>query len=179
MQMMSANAMDVFVTLFHKCCEQLAAPWKQNEPFSNPQCTIFVNIMHPLLELTQCLLQSLSATTFCFKDARLVQELFTLHKILCTKPPFGFLSAILTDIQEKIISLLVLFMQGTKEAPQSEEGIFKRMFLLNSLFAILSLFFLTGVLRFPDFFCVDGLSKLYPPYGVSKKRLHTLLSLQF
>jgi len=122
MQMFSANALDIFIQLFHKCCEQLAAPWKQNEPLSNPQCTVFVNIAHLLLNLTSTLLTNLSSTTFCFKDARLVQELFTLHKILCTKPPFGYLTSILTDTQEKIISLLVIFMRGTKEAPESEEG---------------------------------------------------------
>ena len=128
MQMFSANALDIFIQLFHKCCEQLVAPWKQNEPLSNPQCTVFVNIAHLLLNLTSTLLNNLSSTTFCFKDARLVQELFTLHKILCTKPPFGYLTSILTNTQEKIISLLVIFMQGTKQAPESEDG----MLILSS-----------------------------------------------
>ena len=122
MKMMSANAMDVFINLIQKCYEQLVAPWKQNEPFSNPQCTIFVNIIHPLLDLTENLFKNMATTSFCFKDSRLVQQLFSLHKILCTKPPFGYLASVLTDIQEKIIAVLVLFMQGTKDAPESEDG---------------------------------------------------------
>ena len=117
MKMMSANAMDVFINLIQKCYEQLVAPWKQNEPFSNPQCTIFVNIIHPLLDLTENLFKNMATTSFCFKDSRLVQQLFSLHKILCTKPPFGYLASVLTDIQEKIIAVLVLFMQEPKMHP--------------------------------------------------------------
>ena len=122
MQMISSNAMDIFIQVFHKVCEQLQAPWKQNEPFSNPQCTMLVNIADLLLELTDILLKHILTTSYTFKDARLVQELFTLHKILCTKPPSGCLTSILTRIQENIVQLLIEFLQGTTEAPDSEEG---------------------------------------------------------
>lgn len=122
MQMISSNAMGIFIQIIHKVCEQLQAPWKQNEPFSNPQCTMLVNIAALLLEMTDTLLTHILTTTYTFKDARLVQELFTLHKILCTKPPSGCLASLLTSIQENIVQLLIKFLQGTTDAPDSEEG---------------------------------------------------------
>ena len=98
-QMFSSNAMGVFVTLFHKISEQLLMPWKLNEPFSNNQFSLFVTTVSILLQLTDVLLTHLLPTSFCFKDGRLPQELFSLHKILCTKPPVGPLQSVLTSIQ--------------------------------------------------------------------------------
>lgn len=122
-QMFSSNAMGTFISVFHKIAEQLLAPWKLNEPFSSNQSSIFVTTTSLLLELTDILLTHLLSTPFCFKDGRLPQELFSLHKILCSKPPAGPLTCILTTIQERIIELLIKFMKGTSKAPESEEAV--------------------------------------------------------
>lgn len=122
-QMFSSNAMGVLILLMRKISEQLVMPWKLQEPFSNNQFSIFITITRHILELIDVLLTHLLPTSFCFKDSRLVTELFSLHKILCSKPPVGPLTCILTTIQEQIIALLIKFMKGTTEAPSSEEAV--------------------------------------------------------
>lgn len=122
-QMFSANAIEVFITLFIKLGENLALLWKQNEPFTNSQCFILVNITMTLLELTDTLLSHSLTTSFGFKDVRLIQQLFVLHKVLCSKPPAGILSSVLANIQDGIIELLRKFMKFTSNAPESEEAV--------------------------------------------------------
>ena len=121
-EMFSSNAMEIFILTFHKVNEQLLLPWKQNQSFSNENCFILVNIANYMLGLTKVLLKHLLMTSFCFKDSRLIQELFILHKILCSKPPVGLFSTMLVKMQEEIINLLILFLQGTDKAPESEDG---------------------------------------------------------
>ena len=120
--MFSSNAMEIFILSFRKLSSQLLTPWKQNQPFSNNISFIQVTIAKLLLELTDLLLSHLLTTTFCYKDGRLVKELFMLHKILCSKPPVGQVASMLTKIQEDIITLLIKFMKFSSKAPESEEG---------------------------------------------------------
>lgn len=136
-QMFSANAIEVFITLFIKLGENLALLWKQNEPFTNSQCFILVNITMTLLELTDTLLSHSLTTSFGFKDVRLIQQLFVLHKVLCSKPPAGILSSVLANIQDGIIELLRKFMKFTSNTPESEEGKKIHIFLSHISFYVL------------------------------------------
>ena len=120
--MFSCNAMEIFILSIQKLSARLLLPWKQNQPFTNNYSFINVTIATLLLELIDLLLTHLLNTSFCFKDGRLIQELFTLHKILCSKPPAGQVTSMLTKIQEDIIGLLIKFMKFTSKAPESEEG---------------------------------------------------------
>ncbi|XP_065669251.1 protein virilizer homolog isoform X3 [Hydra vulgaris] len=169
-EMFSSNAMEIFILTFHKVNEQLLLPWKQNQSFSNENCFILVNIANYLLGITKVLLKHLLMTSFCFQDIRLIQELFVLHKILCSKTPVGLFSTMLVKMQEEIINILILFLQGTEKTPESEDDVKK------STWYILLKELLTFLVIRPENF-VTGLvllSELLP----TPLPIHTLWDIQ-
>eukprot|EP00794_Sanderia_malayensis_P018833 gene18834-20729_t len=121
-QLLAANAMDIFIQLLGKVGERLVTPWRQNQPFSNHQCSVLVSLSVPLLQLIHKMMVELIDTgTVEFKDSRLLHGVFVLHTILCSKPAAGILYTTIQKVQSEIVSILLKFT--SVNAPESQDAL--------------------------------------------------------
>ena len=98
-QLFSANAIDTFIQLLSKLGERLVTPWRQNQAFSSHHCFVLVNMTVPLLQLIHgMLVELIDSGKVPFKDARLLNGIFVLHTILCSRPVAGQLFTTISQV---------------------------------------------------------------------------------
>ncbi|XP_028392294.1 protein virilizer homolog isoform X2 [Dendronephthya gigantea] len=151
-QLFSANAMDVFITLTQKINEFLQRPWLQGQPFTSGHCYYVVSIVLPLLACVNRLLaELLSTSVYQFKDTRLLTELMALYSIMCSVS--GSLSSIAQKVQNEIVDVLMAFTRPVLQTNDTEEAI------NNSVWLLMLKELLQHTMSRPQFF-LGGLSLL-------------------
>ncbi|XP_077982853.1 protein virilizer homolog [Glandiceps talaboti] len=116
-QLFSAEAMEVFISVFKKLGDFLLRPWQEGFPQPSSVNHIIESIVTPLLIVTRRMLtELLSSTKAEFRDVRLVSCMLTLHTVLCS-PTSSILSSDTARVQSLILDVLLTF---TKPALKSD-----------------------------------------------------------
>ncbi len=121
--------MDTCIQLLNKLGERLVTPWRQNQPFSNHQCSVLISLALPLLQLIRKMLVGLiESGKIQFKDTRLLHGVFLLHTIVCSKFSSGQLFTTIQKVQQEIVAILLNFT--SVNAPESQDALKARSWYL-------------------------------------------------